>query len=299
MKSLKDVMGPELLAKLQTWKERSQTDSNTQATRNSKKSEDESKELDRCAQCGGTFGSVGIIGGSQRMEPYGYGREYLVPVYDASGERACPECVRREGVAKYHPHRGMEPADRDKFFSFSEIDTANGKAMDQLRNLATHMQAHVKTGLWVYIYADVVKSQQAGKNPFGTGKTHFMCCMANEIAGKIPALFVTETDLFEDIQATFRGPGAQTVEVKHKYTDVPVLFIDDLFKRKPTEWVESTLFDIIDGRNKKGRVTVITSNIMPDRIVDVLNDYSKAGAIASRLNQATMVELMGKDRRRT
>lgn len=272
-----------------------QTDKDPSLTRqDSLKSDGRPSNSSDCPTCGG----AGYIGGTLRKEPYSVDRTYLVEVI-APTMQDCPECKRREAVAQFDPRRGMAVEDRDKYFSVADVDKHNAEAFDQALSIASHMEDHVAKSLFVYIYGDPVKARQAGKNAFGTGKSHLLCCMANEVAGKIPALFITETDLFAEIYDTYSGASRATEsEVLSKYTSVPILFVDDLFKIKPTERVESLLFRIIEGRNKRGRVTVITSNVMPDRIHAVLNVETTAGAIESRLKGlSTMIELMGPDRR--
>lgn len=233
-----------------------------------------------------------------RKVPYSDEKPYLIEVVDPTMQD-CPECKRRESAAQYHPHRGMSAEDKDKFFNGSVVDHANASAFKQCRAIASSMKDHLKTGFWAYIYGDPVRARVEKNNAFGTGKSHMLCCIANEIAGQLPALFITESELFAEIYDVYAGVSkASESEVLDKYTRLPILLIDDLFKVKPTERVESLLYRLIEGRNKRGRVTIITSNVMPDRIHQVLNVEATAGAIQSRLkNLCTLIELMGPDRR--
>lgn len=70
--------------------------------------------------------------------------------------------------------------------------------------------------------------------------------------------------------------------------------LDDLGGVKTTDWGADLLFDIIDTRVNSARPTIVTSNLTPGELTDVLGDR-----IASRLARgATVIQITGPDRRK-
>jgi DNA replication protein DnaC len=73
-----------------------------------------------------------------------------------------------------------------------------------------------------------------------------------------------------------------------------VLLLDDLGGEKPSEWVEERLFALFDERWQWERPTIVTSNLTPEKLRQVVGDRTY-----SRLqDDAIAVTLTGRDRRR-
>ncbi len=114
--------------------------------------------------------------------------------------------------------------------------------------------------------------------PTGVGKTHLLCCMANEFIqnGKVVNI-VTSLNLSIDFK-TFSKTSDE--ELLKKYLTPDVLFIDDLgtepiFKNVTVEY----LYLIINERKMRNKKTVITSNLELDEISDRYDErlYSRIG----------------------
>jgi DNA replication protein DnaC len=72
-----------------------------------------------------------------------------------------------------------------------------------------------------------------------------------------------------------------------------VLFLDDLGAGKGTEWTEEVLYRIINHRSENYLPTIITTNIVTERMYDVFGDR-----VTSRLiGMAKILPMMGEDRR--
>lgn len=87
-----------------------------------------------------------------------------------------------------------------------------------------------------------------------------------------------------------RYDGDYAAEIR-KVTECSLLILDDLGLRKPSEGMFHMLFDILEIRKRKP--TVITSNHSPDALAEVYGD----GRIYSRLQRATVLHVVGNDRR--
>ncbi len=128
--------------------------------------------------------------------------------------------------------------------------------------------------------------------PVGTGKTHAA------IAGLRRAVLVPRTvrwefttcaQMLEDLR-----PGGPE-DADERYMTCDLLLIDDIAMVKAnTEWAIEQLYRVIDTRRRNNRTTVITSNDVPARLKELLNEQ-----IVSRIAQnCTLVALVGADRRR-
>lgn len=74
-----------------------------------------------------------------------------------------------------------------------------------------------------------------------------------------------------------------------------LLLLDDLGAHKPTEWAEVELGILLDRRWRDGNPCIITTNLPPGKLGEVLGDR-----IASRLaGSCTVVALTGPDRRKS
>lgn len=115
---------------------------------------------------------------------------------------------------------------------------------------------------------------------WGTGKTHLSCAIAHRIferwtGGKrgCPRIyFVSESDLFRQIQATysFNREEAQTRDseddIIKKLIGCDLLILDDVGKERRSDkrFVQRTLFGLIDGRYKLRLPMILTANVNAD-----------------------------------
>lgn len=155
--------------------------------------------------------------------------------------------------------------------------------------------------------------------PRGTGKTHLMAGMMKyeilksepikyigegSIDFSIPMihsypLFITVPELLLMIRATFNlkthyGDNVQTEsDIIDSYSDVDILYLDDLGTEKPSDWAIQVLYLLIDRRYSEMKRTVISSNLSLNEIADRLDDR-----ISSRIaGMCEVIKMTGKDRR--
>lgn len=128
--------------------------------------------------------------------------------------------------------------------------------------------------------------------PVGTGKTH-AAIAALRRAVLVPRAvaweFTTCAQMLEDLRPN--GPD----DADDRFMRADLLIIDDIAMVKAnTEWAVEQIYRVIDTRRRSNRTTVITSNEVPARLKDQLNEQ-----IVSRIVQnCTAVALVGADRRR-
>jgi len=115
----------------------------------------------------------------------------------------------------------------------------------------------------------------------GVGKTHIACAVAKQVIEKgYSAVFGSVPTLLSSIRAGFNGGDAADTVLK-RYKTVDLLILDDLGKEKVTEWVEETVYEIINARYEYEKPTIVTTNIGIDAVAE---RYAWNGAaIKSRL----------------
>lgn len=126
----------------------------------------------------------------------------------------------------------------------------------------------------------------------GSGKTHLAAAIANRLILKARPRFITVPELLLEIKKTY-GNSHGDDELIDKLSYTKLLILDDLGSEKPTEWVQETLFVILDRRYTHYLPTIFTSNFSLDQIKERLG-YR----IASRIAEMTeVVELRAIDYR--
>ena len=249
-----------------------------------------------CEKCNYT----GTINTFKWVQPEGY----PIP-YQVASVELC-SCHYERQFNKYNAAETFSAKEKEYTFKNAIIDDNNLAHYTTAIDFVRDVKRHMGEGTWLYIFGDEVRAADVSKEKgftleaYGTGKTYLMQCMANAFSlRKIPALYVTEETLFSDIKATYnRDSDESEADILNRYYNVPILMIDDIFSASYKEWAEGKLFSILDERQKKSKVTIMTSNYAIGRIP--LRLPLNGGKIASRIRgQAEMIEMIGSDRRST
>ena len=102
----------------------------------------------------------------------------------------------------------------------------------------------------------------------GNGKSHLAAAVCHKLKerGKIP-VFQTMTELLERIRATFgRQAKEQEREIMAALQECDLLVLDDIGAEKVTDWTLDVLFRIIDGRYRRKKPTLFTTNFTPTEL---------------------------------
>jgi len=122
--------------------------------------------------------------------------------------------------------------------------------------------------------------------PTGCGKTHLACAAAHESNCKY-GWFTTAPELLLKIRGTFANDSHTTEEeIIKTYTICDILLLDDLGAEKTSEFAITSLYLIIDRRNRNDKKTIITSNLSPQEISEKLD-----ARIASRIADMKIINL--------
>lgn len=132
------------------------------------------------------------------------------------------------------------------------------------------------------------------QGPPGRGKTHFMHALIRGIleTNDISAIrFIRSKQLDDRLLKEFREYGTSQDIIK-TISDVQFLFLDDFGMERSTERTERDYYDIFDQRVANDRVTVISTNLTEQQILDFYG-----GRIESRLRESALLEFKGCDLR--
>lgn len=104
--------------------------------------------------------------------------------------------------------------------------------------------------------------------PCGVGKTHLAASIANEQLGKIPTLFVSCPEFLLELR---EGIGGAKKDLRHQHLlalarNVRLLVFDDIGAEKSSDWVQETLFVLINHRYEQMLPTILTTNFSLDEL---------------------------------
>lgn len=258
------------------------------------KSEDSSTTSNEgCAKCNYT----GTINTLRWVENPNYMYNGSPVKHEVATIELC-ECYHERLFQKYNAAENFNKKEKEYTFKQAIVDEDNRGHFKTAADFVRDIKKHMEDGTWLYIFGDETRARELRKEAYGTGKTYLMQCMANAFSlRKIPAIYVTEEQLFNEIKVTYHRESEESEEdVLQRYYNVPILMIDDIFTAPYKEWAEGKLFSIIDERMKNSKVTIMTSNYALGRIAERLK--INGGKIGSRIKgQAIQIEMIGPDRR--
>lgn len=143
----------------------------------------------------------------------------------------------------------------------------------------------------------------------GTGKTHLAVAILRrkiELSKKVyfnthfrnscstDPLFVSCPELLLEVRATYqKNSEVFETDIINKYRSTSLLILDDMGAERGTQWTESTLYLIIDYRDKNNLQTIITSNLSLEEIEQI-----HGARIASRLSNAKLINIKAADYRK-
>ena len=125
----------------------------------------------------------------------------------------------------------------------------------------------------------------------GLGKTHLSAAIAREVSGKgYSVVYDTAGHVFERFEAQKFGRDEADRDVE-RVLNCDLLILDDLGTEMITTFVQSALYQIINGRLLEKRSTIVSTNLMPEALAQ---RYSPQ--IASRIEgEYQLLPFVGED----
>lgn len=171
-------------------------------------------------------------------------------------------CMCRTEMDEFQDRQKQEALERQKRICFAETnmqnwtfendDRKNPKLSDAMMNYVNNFTEFKKDGKGLLIYGTV-----------GTGKTYFAACIANRLVDAGYSVLMTNfARLANQIQGMFDGKQA-FIDSLNRYT---LLIIDDLGAERKSEFMQETVFNIVDARYRSGLPFIITTNLTAEEI---------------------------------
>jgi len=144
----------------------------------------------------------------------------------------------------------------------------NAKQLENIKNLSKALQK------WLNNYPNNEKNNIIISGKTGVGKTYIANCLANEFLKKnISVCFISAFDLNESFLKYHTSFDKEKASWFEPFVEADVLFIDDLGTEPMLNNVtKNYLFLLLSERERFGRPVIVTTNIMPD---DILEKYDE------------------------
>lgn len=192
---------------------------------------------------------------------------------------AQPQCDCEKKFAYLNEHMGqsqVRPIYRRMTFSTFQKQR-QPQAFAIAANYAKNIQDNLKSGRGIIFHG-----------PVGVGKTHLAAAIVN--------YGMKKHYLFCIIQSTpemFFHIRQQNFQFVNALMDCDLLVLDDFGRERATDFVQETLFTVINARYEKQKPVIITTNIGPKTLRKNLGD-----AVISRLYEmCEIVNMQGEDYR--
>lgn len=193
--------------------------------------------------------------------PECHGRGWVVvPDGGAGTAKPCP-CREKDVVPRLLTAAGVP--ERYRRLTLDNFQTAHSDPATQERLTAAKRVSRQYVDDFLTTEGGFTESGLIFVGPPGTGKTHLAAAVLQELVRRyrVRGKFVDFTALVHKIQATF---DPSSLESKHAVLDpviqAEVLVFDELGAQKPSDWVQDTLYLIINTRYTERRPTIFTTN---------------------------------------
>lgn len=141
-------------------------------------------------------------------------------------------------------------------------------------------------------YKEAVKNYLSGMNllflgKFGTGKTMLMSILCNALANDylFTCKYVNAVKLWQQITDSFKNNEKSIKDVVLPYKQAKFLFLDDIDKVKPNDYVREIFYDVVNHRTEFELPTIISAN----HSLEDLDEKFYGEAIISRLVQISKI----------
>ena len=174
------------------------------------------------------------------LENYGHAIYAINPSYSGGSFRRVHSMMPFEYINKN--------ANDFKWDIYGNVATEENK--DIVNAFIVNFNKFKMEGMGLYIYS----------NAKGSGKTLLSCCLINEVINRydVSAKFINILDYLE---LTKKGYSSSTdKEEKDSIMHTRILVLDDLGVEVSKDWINTTLYNLINFRYSNKLITIITSN---------------------------------------
>lgn len=163
----------------------------------------------------------------------------------------------------------------------------------RLTNIQANIQEFVSDGHNLYLHSKTC----------GNGKTTWTIKLLLQYFNEVWAcnnfkergLFINVPTFLTKIKTVIGKPDAKFEEMREQIDEVDIVVWDDIASTKLSDFDYNTLLTYIDKRTVEGKCNIYTGNVSPQN----LDNYISQRLASRVLNHSTVIELKGKDRRKS
>jgi DNA replication protein DnaC len=103
--------------------------------------------------------------------------------------------------------------------------------------------------------------------PSGLGKTHLACAILSELVSTkgIRGLYADSSSLLNRVAASFRPDAEISREaVLGPFGNAELIVLDEIGATPPHPWVQDVLYDLLNTRYNRKKITIVTTNYSDD-----------------------------------
>lgn len=168
-------------------------------------------------------------------------------------------------------------------WTFANDDGKNPKISNAMKRYSDDFRVFKAEGRGLLLYGSV-----------GTGKTYYAACIANALIDIGYSVLMTNfARLTNEIQGRFDDKN-EYIDSLNRYS---LLIIDDLGAERKSEYMQETVFSIIDSRYRSGLPFIITTNLSAEEIKKN-GDIGYSRIYDRILERCFPIEVKGESRRR-
>lgn len=170
--------------------------------------------------------------------------------------RLCRRCGEKQRKGDTGIPVQFSDADLRKF-QFDSYSENMDKFKKLIMNFFEKYKEWEKSGKGLYLWSQTP----------GSGKTFLACSIANSVSMKysLQMRFISAPDYLAVVGESYKRQRGEE-DLSRIYRYCPFLVLDDIGTQKTGEWQEQELFRLIDERLNSQRVTVLTSNLPPEKL---------------------------------
>lgn len=214
------------------------------------------------------------------------GKVQLVPCMckceEAAEKKRRAEQEEKRRIALIEARRQMAFGDSPMmFWNFEKNEDGETKTIHYARKYVEHFGKMQEDGQGIMFFGTT-----------GTGKTFLACCIINALIDNgYRAIATNAADISNKLLGSF-----EKEEIMEDLTGCDVLLLDDFGMERSTDYMMETLYNVIDGRYRKMKPTIITTNLTAKQIQEP--DGIGFGRLISRIRERCIcIPVTGKDRR--
>lgn len=192
----------------------------------------------------------------------GCGKEFeqpaLVTPFGIILKRFCDECVNKEERKEKAIENQQKEKRKKEWLKEIGVKADYETATLGTYEAKTESQKEALKACRRLKEGEIKKLILLGSN--GVGKTHLASALVKLMNGKI----ITAYEMFALYRSCFSGQNSE-IDLLHKFSEYPLLVIDEFGRTKGSEAEENFLSAILDARHSDGLPTMILSNLIRKR----------------------------------